>query len=322
MLWSNCNSCLGQWRQGFPRTSWLARLSTSRNSRFNCKVLPHWIGWKLLRMIAGIITGLYMHGYPHTGTHITHIYLHTCKHTWTQMYTTHMLMKMEKRRNYEGRLTERIAKMRPRKRKGEHLKERGGGERSRGKYDHCYGCSNLTPNIWDWMTWQCVCGSVLNMLYPICKDQEKPSNGHLVCYSWEYSKTLSGDTFYGDRGRQKQKLFCATAWLDFISVLYFTSRVESSAMNIRESFNQAISYGVCSRFSLKIPSNLGRFSSWLPKGLQSSSKPHITNDIIDIQVKCKWDDAQDVLRKEKEWIWMLVSQKTEQSWKKKTGEQH
>lgn len=129
-------------------------------------------------------------------------------------------------------------------------------------------------------------------------------------------RKLSPVILYGDRGRQKQKLFCATAWLDFISVLYFTSRVESSAMNIRESFNQAISYGVCSRFSLKIPSNLGRFSTWLSKGLQSSSKPHITNDIIDIQVKCKWDDAQDVLRKEKEWIWMLVSQKTEQSWKK------
>lgn len=129
-----------------------------------------------------------------------------------------------------------------------------------------------------------MCGSVLKMFCSIYKDHEQLSNGHLFCYSWEYLKTLSGDSFCGDGDRQTWNLFCATAMMVyFISVLYLTSKVESCAVSIRETFSQAISYVEASRLYLKIPSTMSPFCAWLPKGLQSHSKLHIT--IIETQVK-------------------------------------
>lgn len=55
--------------------------------------------------------------------------------------------------------------------------------------------------------------------------------------------------------------------VDFINVLYLTSVVGSNAVSIKENFSQTITSEVTSRSSLKIPSNMGRFSAWLSKGL-------------------------------------------------------
>lgn len=62
---------------------------------------------------------------PTTGTHITQIYPHMYKHTYTQMYTTHVNENGGEKRNYGGRLMERVAKMRPWERKVENELERG-----------------------------------------------------------------------------------------------------------------------------------------------------------------------------------------------------
>lgn len=87
--------------------------------------------------------------------------------------------------------------------------------------------------------------------------------------------------------------------VDFINVLYLTSVAGSNAANIKENFSQAINSGVTSRSSLKIPSNMGRFSAWLSKGLRPSSEPHITKDIRDTQVKQQVRSRLGYVEKEK-----------------------
>lgn len=73
--------------------------------------------------------------------------------------------------------------------------------------------------------------------------------------------------------------------VDFINVLYLTCVAGSSAVSIKENFSQAINSEVTSRSSLKTPSNMGRFSAWLSKGLRPSSELHITEAIRDTQAK-------------------------------------
>lgn len=56
---------------------------------------------ELLRMIAGIITEPYMHGYP-PQAHISHKYTHICTNIHRLKCTPHMLMKMGEKREIVG----------------------------------------------------------------------------------------------------------------------------------------------------------------------------------------------------------------------------